>query len=137
MPGLESASHARRFLHKAREYLDSAQDNLDLERATPAAGDAIHAGISAKDAIVMVLTGQTGKRNDHAQAARELGTALGHHPSAHAAMQALRELISMKADVEYGTTLITLAKAKPLVRRAHTLVELADQIVKKASATLR
>jgi hypothetical protein len=62
----ESRNHARSYLQKAQEYLDSAQDNLDLERATPAAGDAIHAGISAKDAIVTRLTGETSKAKDHA-----------------------------------------------------------------------
>ena len=62
MTNTESRNHAKRFLHKAQEYLDSAQDNLDLERATPAAGDAIHAGISAKDAIVTALTGRPARR---------------------------------------------------------------------------
>ncbi|MGA4670914.1 hypothetical protein ACPCG0_14125 [Propionibacteriaceae bacterium Y1923] len=41
----------------------------------------------------------------------------------------MRELISVKGDVEYGTKLITLAKAKPLVRRAETLVDLAKSLV--------
>ena len=123
-------SHARSYLQKAREYLDSAQDNLDLERATPAAGDAIHAGISAKDAMVTALTGGTSKAKDHASAARELRQALGAHTDAAAAERALRELISMKGDVEYGTLLITLAKAEPLVRRARTLVDLASKIVR-------
>jgi hypothetical protein len=36
----------------------------------------------------------------------------------------------MKAEVEYGTTLITLAKAEPLVRRARSLVDVADQVVR-------
>ncbi|MDF1605464.1 hypothetical protein [Nocardioides sp. YIM 152315] len=52
MTSAQSKNHARSFLQKAQEYLASAHDNRDLERATPAAGDAIHAGISAKDAIV-------------------------------------------------------------------------------------
>jgi hypothetical protein len=41
MTNMESRNHAKSFLQKAQEYLDSAQDNLDLERATPAAGEAI------------------------------------------------------------------------------------------------
>lgn len=131
MTKMERRNHARRFLQKAQEYLDSAQDNLDLERATPAAGDAIHAGISAKDAIVAALTGETMKPKDHAKAAKELRRALGAHRDAAAAEKALRELIAMKGDVEYGATLITLAKAKPLVRRATALVEIADQLVRR------
>jgi hypothetical protein len=130
MTSLESRSHARSYLQKAQEYLDSAQDNLDLERATPAAGDAIHAGISAKDAIVTVLTGETSKAKDHAKAAKELRQTLGAHSDAATAEKALRELISMKGDVEYGTTLITLAMVKPLVRRAEFLVDVAKGLVR-------
>jgi len=129
MTNTESRNHAKSFLRKAQEYLDAAQDSLDLERATPAAGDAIHAGISAKDAIVTALTGETSKAKDHAKAVKELRQALGAHRDAAAAEKALRELISMKGEVEYGATLITLAKAKPLVRRAETLVKLAKAVV--------
>jgi hypothetical protein len=108
----------------------SAEDNLDLERYTPAAGDAIHAGISAKDAIVTVLTGATSKGREHAAAVKELKQALGGRPDAPTADRALRELIGVKADVEYGTTPTTRAKAEPLVRRARSLVDLATEIVR-------
>jgi uncharacterized protein (UPF0332 family) len=130
MTNMENRNHARSYLQKAQEYLDSAQDNLDLERATPAAGDGIHAGISAKDAIVTALTGETSKAKDHAKAAKELRQALGAHSDATTAEKSFRELISMKGDVEYGTTLISLAKAKPLVRRAEFLVDLARELVR-------
>lgn len=130
MTSAESLNYAKRYLQKAEEYLASAQDNVDLERATPAAGDAIHAGISAKDAIVTMLTGATSKAKDHAKSAGELRAALGTRSEAAAAEKALRELITIKGDVEYGTTLITLAKAEPFVRRARTLVDLAKQIVR-------
>jgi hypothetical protein len=132
MTDAQSKNHARTFLQKAQEYLDSAQDNRDLERATPAAGDAIHAGISAKDAIVTALTGTTSKAKDHAAAARELRQALGANADAAVAEKALRELIAAKADVEYGAKLITLAKVDPLLRRAETLVDLATRIVRAA-----
>lgn len=48
MATLEQRNQARGFLQKAQEYLESAQDNLDLERLTPAAGDAIHAGLGQR-----------------------------------------------------------------------------------------
>jgi len=130
MNSAESTNYAKRYLQKAEEYLASAQDNFDLERATPSAGDAIHAGINAKDAIVTMLTGATSKAKDHARSAGELRAALGARPEAASAEKALRELIIVKGDVEYGTTLITLAKAGPLVRRAGSLLDLAKQIVR-------
>jgi uncharacterized protein (UPF0332 family) len=128
----EQRDVAKAFLKKAEEYVASAEDNLDLERYTPAASDAIHAGISAKDAIVTVLTGGTskGKGKNHAAAVRELTQALGSRPDARTAERALRELIGAKVDVEYGTTPITRARSQPLVRRARTLVDLATEIVR-------
>jgi hypothetical protein len=58
MATLEQRTHARSFLKKAEEYLASAEANFSAERYTVAAGDAIHAGICAKDAIVTELTVQ-------------------------------------------------------------------------------
>ena len=130
MATTEQRNHAKSFLKKAEEYLASADDNLAAERHTPAAGDAIHAGISSKDAIVTMLTGSTSKGKDHATAAKELKHALGKRPEAPTAERALRELLSAKAEVEYGVALVTGAKVEPLVRRARTLLELAVQIVR-------
>lgn len=130
MVSAEQRNHAKAFLQKAEEYVESAEDNLDLERYTPAAGDAIHAGISAKDAIVTSLSGATSKAKDHARAAKELSEALGTRAEGKPAERALRELISAKGDVEYGVELITAAKAETLVRRARMLVDLAISIVR-------
>lgn len=126
----EHRNHARAFLTKAEEYLASARDNLTASRLTPAAGDAVHSGICAKDAMVTALTGSTAKKRDHAAAAKELRTALGKRPESAIAEKALRELISAKGAVEYGTTLVTQAKAELLVRRAGSLVDLATSIVR-------
>ncbi len=130
MATAEQRNHAKSFLKKAEEYLASAEANRAAERYTPAAGDSIHAGISAKDAIVTVLTGSTSKGKNHATAAKELRQALGQRPDAVTAEKALRGLVAAKGDVEYGTDLTTAAKAEPLVRRARTLVELAIEIVR-------
>jgi hypothetical protein len=126
----EQRNYARSYLKKAEEYLASAEDNLAAERPTPAAGDAIHAGISAKDAIVTALTGQTSKGKDHATAGRELKQALGKRSEAATTEKALRELLSAKSDVEYGVALVPAVKAESLVRRARSLVDLAVQVVR-------
>jgi HEPN domain-containing protein len=126
----EQRNHAKSFLKKAEEYLASAEANLAATRYTPAAGDAIHAGISAKDAIVTALTGSTSKGKDHATAAKELRQSLGKRAEAAAGDRSLRELVAAKGDVEYGTDLVTAIKAEPLVRRARALVELAIEIVR-------
>ena len=108
MATLEQRNHARSYLKKAEEYLASAEANLQAGRYTVAAGDAIHAGICAKDAIVTELTGTTAKGKDHALAAKELRQALGQRPEA--------------ASTE---------KAEALLRRARSLVELALRIVRQ------
>lgn len=130
MATLEQRNHARSFLRKAEEYLASAEANLSAGRYTVASGDAIHAGICAKDAIVTELAGTTTKGKDHALAAKELRQALGQRPDAASAEKGLRELVSSKADVEYGVTLISAPKAEMLLRRARNLVELAVRIVR-------
>lgn len=129
MTRAEERNNAKRFLSKAREYLETAQDSFDLERPTAAAGNAIHAGISAKDAIVTIRMGTTSKGRDHSAAVKALGRALAKHPEAANAERALRELVGAKSDVEYGTLLISSAKAESLIRRAPSLVDLAEQIV--------
>ncbi|TQL70183.1 hypothetical protein FB381_4112 [Nocardioides albertanoniae] len=126
----EQRNHAKAFLQKAEEYVESAEDNVDLERFTPAAGDAIHAGISAKDAIATSLSGATGKTKDHARAAKELAEALGARAEAKSADRALRELVAARGDVEYGVGLVSAPKAETLVRRARLLVDLAVSIVR-------
>lgn len=87
-------------------------------------------GSALEDAIVTALTGSTGKGKDHATAAKELARALANRPQAAAAERGLRELLSAKGDVEYGTALIGPTKAEPLVRRARTLVDLGVEIVR-------
>lgn len=77
MVSAEQSNHAKAYLRKAEEYMESAEDNLELERYTPAAGDSIHAGISAKDANVTSLVETTSKSKNHAAAVKELGRVEG------------------------------------------------------------
>ncbi len=130
MADLEQRGHARSCLKKAQEYLASAEADLAASRYTVAAGNAIHAGTSAKDAIVTELTSATAKGKDHASAAKELRRALGQRPEAVAAEKWLRELLSSKSDVEHGVTLLPAPKVELLVRRARNLVALAINLVR-------
>lgn len=130
MATAEQRNRAKAYLGKAMEYLASAEDNLAAGRNTPAAGDAIHAAISAKDAIVTALTGSTGKGRDHATAAKELGQALGERTTAATSEKALRELLSAKADVEYGVGVLTSSRAEVIVRRGRMLVDVAVEVVR-------
>lgn len=111
-------NYAGSYLAKAQQYLASAEDNLTADRYTPATGDALHAGINARDAIVTALAGRTQKGKDHSTASRELRQALGKRADAALAERALRELLAAKGEVEYGAALVTAAKdVMPLVER--------------------
>jgi hypothetical protein len=46
-----SAADARAYLDKALEFLRAAEDSLELGNRVAAAGNAVHAGIAAADAI--------------------------------------------------------------------------------------
>lgn len=122
-------NRAKIFLDKAEDFLLVAQSAEADRLWTPAAGNAIHAGICAKDAIATALTGETTKHRDHARAADELHAILRGHPDQVRAKRALAELIAEKSDVEYTSTRIGEAKVKVLVRRAEMLVELARATV--------
>ncbi|MDR1187611.1 MAG: hypothetical protein LBK95_09165 [Bifidobacteriaceae bacterium] len=122
-------NYARAYLAKAREYLASAEVNFGADRFTVAAGDAIHAGICAKDAIVMRLTGKVSKTKNHGAAVTELKNALGKRDVTPGAERALRELIAQKGSVEYGAEAATPATTKQLVRRARTLVDIAAALL--------
>lgn len=93
-------------------------------------GEPVNAGISAKDAIVTSLVGTTRKSKDHSAAVNELGRVLAKRPDGASAERSLRELMSAKAEVEYGAALIGHTKAEALVRRARSLVDLTVSIVR-------
>lgn len=129
MSDSEHRHRARAFLDKAEDYLLAAQNEEDGRLWTPAAGLAIHAGINAKDAIAVSLTGDTTKHREHARASDELRLILAGHAEQARAYRSLRELLQEKTDVEYTTKRISEAKVHALVRRAEMLVELARGIV--------
>lgn len=85
-------------LSKAREFLDAAVLELDLDMSNAAASSAVLAGINAKDAIRLQLTGRTGKSDDHRTAAPELAAA---GPAGKALETTFRRLLGMKTAAAY------------------------------------
>jgi hypothetical protein len=70
------AVDAHAFLSKAIEFLTAAQDSLAHENYVATAGNAVHAGIAAADAITAARAGQVWK-GEHTQSAGYLRTAGG------------------------------------------------------------
>ncbi|WP_148613421.1 hypothetical protein [Nocardioides rubriscoriae] len=128
MSTAEHRATARDYLDKARQFLLVAESALN-GADNAAASNAVHAGISAKDAICTVLSGRTAKTDDHRQAVTELRTALGHRPEAAGAAKALRSLLSTKTPAQYSSKLVDHTKASKAVSDAELLVELAARVL--------
>lgn len=63
---------ARAHLANAEEFLEAAQFSVDLDLFSAATSNAVLAGINAKDAICLRLTGTTNKTDNHNMAVAEL-----------------------------------------------------------------
>ena len=64
--------NAQLHLSKAREFLEAAEANRDMELNNAATSDAVISAINSKDAICLALTGRTNKGETHDEAVSEL-----------------------------------------------------------------
>jgi len=123
---MTAVSEARAHLHKAREFLDAAELNLDNDLFNAATSSAVTSGINAKDAICLALTGRSAKTENHADAVAELHAAgTGTKPLA----TTLGRLLRLKTKAQYQTIDVARADAVRAVAWATTLVEGATRIV--------
>lgn len=121
-----SRAQARSYLAKADEFLAAARDSLAAGYTLAAASLAVHAGISAGDAICGARTGQRSAGSDHAQAATLLEQA--GREGAEAA-RLLSRLMPLKNRAEYEPNDIPKASATRAVDQAERIVQLARQVV--------
>ena len=112
-------------LGKAREFLDAADLELDLDLTTAAASSAVLAGINAKDAICLQLTGRTGKSEDHRRAVPELAAA---GPAGKALESTFRRLLGLKTAAQYQAGPIGRADAARAVEWARRMVDTARDV---------
>jgi hypothetical protein len=110
---------------QARAFLEVAELVLteDRREAHVAAALAVLAGIAAADAICGLSLGKWSRGQDHNQAVDLLGeVALRDTTLA----TKLRRLLADKDAAHYSPTLITVEKAKAMVRQASALLAEAD-----------
>lgn len=117
---------ARAHLKKAKEFLDAAELNLDVGMFNAATSSAVTAGINAKDAMCLALTGRTNKTDNHADAATELRAA-GAATKRHATT--LGRLLKLKNKAQYQSVDVARSDAVKAVGWATTLVDGATEIV--------
>ena len=102
---------------------------LEAERDlyTAAASSAVLAGINAKDAICLRLTGRTSKADAHRSAVSELAAA---GPAGKALEPTFRRLLGLKTAAQYQSAPISRTDATKAVDWATRMVDTAADLTK-------
>ena len=118
------------YLKKGEEFFSSAQDSLVREKWNSAGLNAIHAGISSADALLVSLHGIRSSSPKHDDILR-LFPSLVRHKGLEENISHLRHLISMKNIVEYDQRLITQNEAVSLAKHAERFLAWVKSILPK------
>ncbi|MDO9572463.1 MAG: HEPN domain-containing protein [Candidatus Omnitrophota bacterium] len=116
------------YLKKAEEFLSSAQDSLIRGKWNAAGLNAIHAGISSADALLVSLHGIRSTSPKHDDILK-LFPSLVKHKGLEENSSHLRHLISMKNVVEYDQRLITQGEAISLSKHAERFLAWVKSIL--------
>ncbi len=121
-----SAAQARIYLGKAEEFLVAARDSLEADHSLATTSLAVHAGISAGDAICGARTGQRAAGSDHSQVLALLSQAGREGTDA---ARVLTRLMPLKNRAEYEPEDVPKPTAKHAVEHAERIVQIARQVV--------
>ena len=116
---------AQKHLSKAREFLEAAEVNRDLELNNAATSDAVISAINSKDAICLTLTGRTNKNENHNEAVSELRMA-GRGGADLA--PTLSRLLKLKTKSQYTPVSVTPSDAVRAVQWAQRLMTGAEDV---------
>jgi hypothetical protein len=117
---------ARAHLDKAREFLQAAEVNHELELYNAASSNAIISGINSKDAICLRLTGRTNKQDNHDEARAELRAA---GPAGLALESTFHRLLKLKPKSQYRQTSVSANDAAKAVEWATRMLDVAQELV--------
>ncbi len=120
-----SRAQVRGYAGKAQEYLDAAEASLTEHRHIAATSLAVHAGISAADAICGARMGRRSADQDHARSIALLGEA---GTDGTAAARQLARLLPLKTRAEYEPDDVPKATATKAVRAATQIVAIAQRV---------
>jgi uncharacterized protein (UPF0332 family) len=123
---MSALEQAKAHLAKAREFLEAAHLSNDLELYSAATSNAVIAGINAKDALCLKLTGRTGKTDNHqeALAALRVSGAKGRELE-----PTLARLLKLKARSQYQSAPVAATDAAKAVDWAGRMVDGAIEAV--------
>lgn len=120
--------HARKFLEVAELVAGEAGD---VEYASAAAALAVLAGIAASDAACCAALGRRARGQDHLQAVDLVEQVA---PGGAQAAKALRRLLSLKDEAQYGLFDVGGQDLQAALRQAKTLVDFAGGVVRRRPA---
>lgn len=118
-------AEAADYLAKAEEFQRGARRLLDSGDRNAAGVLAIHAGISAADAITIHFLGLRSAGQRHLDVLALLGQTT--HPRKANVQRQLNELLGEKKSVEYEGRLISVGDAEKMVLLSSRIVEAAKQ----------
>jgi len=122
-------AQAASYLGKAEEFLRSAERAAAASDHDAAMLNAIHAAISATDAVTVSLAGVRSTDPDHQRAADLLTEVAGASRQVEAQARQLRELLSRKNAVEYESRRARASESVDALKRASRLVAWARGVV--------
>lgn len=125
-------SEARLCLSKAEQFFEQASLALDAERFDAALLNAIHAAISASDAVTVALAGRRSTDPDHQRSVDLLEETAASTPEIRERSRQLRTLLARKNAVEYESRPASARDARDGVERAARIVDWARDLVAKA-----
>lgn len=125
-------SEASLFLAKAKQFCAEAVTAMNGSRNDAAMLNAVHAAISAADAVCVALGGRRSADPDHQRAADLLLEIGGRSKDISSKVKQLRILLAKKNVVEYESRRASTKEASEAVKRAKRLLEWADTVIKNA-----
>lgn len=127
-----SRAESRLYLAKAQQFVTEGRTALDASRNDAALLNAIHAAISASDAVTVALSGQRSKDPDHQRAIDLLEESAGGSEEIKSRVRQMRQLLAKKNMVEYESRRATAKEARDAVERATRIVNWAAVTVQRA-----
>ncbi len=125
-------AEAKLYLGKAEEFLAEATVALAGDRRDAAMLNAIHAAISATDAVTAALAGRRSADPDHQRTVDLLQQVAAGSDEVGTRVRQLRTLLAKKNAVEYESRKATPREARDSVERADRVVGWAREVVQRA-----
>lgn len=120
-------AEAAGYLRKAKEFLAGAHQGLEDDRPNSAALEAIHAGISACDALTIWHLHQKSRGEDHRDVLRLIRAVPGISDSK--LERQLLEILSVKTEVEYGGGGLPEVRARKIVDQARRICDWVERSI--------